>query len=175
MTQATFVERRGAAWNELDAMLVRAGRRGVRDLQPEEVEQLGRLYRAVTSDLAYAGGRGYDARLIAYLNRLVARAHAYVYRGAATSGTARIAQFYTQTFPREFRRSFGFFAVCTAITVAAAIVAYVLVRLHPGDAYALLPEGLIPPQIRKSLHDSNFAFDPSTSPLMASAIITNNV
>ena len=175
MTQATFVERRRAAWSELDGLLSRANRRGLRRLQPEEVEQIGRLYRAVTSDLAYANGRSYDARLTVYLNRLVARAHAYVYGGAATTGRQRVARFYAQTFPREFRRSFGYIAICTAITVAAAVVAYVLVRIHPGDAYALLPEQLIPAQIKKSLHDSNFAFDPSSSPLMASEIITNNV
>jgi uncharacterized membrane protein SpoIIM required for sporulation len=175
VTQATFVERRTGAWSELDALLARVGRRGLRRLQPEEVEAIGRLYRAVTSDLAYASGRGYDARLIAYLNRLVARAHAYVYGGASTTGWQRIAGFYSQTFPREFRRSFGFIAICTAITVASAIVAYVLIRTHPGDAYALLPDQLIPAQIKKSLHDSNFAFDPSTSPAVASEIITNNV
>ncbi len=174
MTQATFVERRSAAWNELDALLRRAGR-GVRRLQPSDVEEIGRLYRAVTSDLAYADGHGYDARLLAYLNRLVARAHAHVYGAAATSGWQRIATFYTRTFPREFRRSFGFVAICTAITVVAAVVAYVLVRTHPGTAYAILPEGLIPPQIKKSLHDSNFAFDPATSPAMATEIITNNI
>ncbi|HEX8805926.1 MAG TPA: stage II sporulation protein M [Candidatus Aquilonibacter sp.] len=175
MTQATFVERRTAAWSSLDALLTRASRRGLRRLQPEDVEQIGQLYRAVTSDLAYAVGRGYDARLTVYLNRLVARAHAYVYGGAATTGWQRVARFYTHSFPREFRRSFGYIAICTAITVAAAVVSYVLVRTHPGDAYALLPDQLIPAQIKKSLHDSNFAFDPSASPAMASEIITNNI
>jgi uncharacterized membrane protein SpoIIM required for sporulation len=175
VTQATFVERRTAAWRTLDALVTRANRRGLRRLQPEDVEQIGQLYRAVTSDLAYASGRGYDGRLIVYLNRLVARAHAYVYGSAATTGWQRVARFYTQSFPREFRRSFAYIAICTAITVAAAVVAYVLVRSHPADAYALLPDQLIPAQIRKSLHDSNFAFDPSSSPAMASAIITNNV
>jgi len=175
VTQATFVERRSAAWNELDALLRRAGRRGVRRLQPSDVEEIGRLYRAVTSDLAYADGHDYDPRLLAYLNRLVARAHAYVYGGAATGGWQRIATFYTETFPREFRRSFGFIAICAAITIVSAIVAYVLVRNHPGDAYAILPEGLIPLRIAKSLHDSNFAFDPASSPSIATEIITNNI
>ncbi|HEY5339947.1 MAG TPA: stage II sporulation protein M, partial [Candidatus Aquilonibacter sp.] len=175
MTQATFVERRSAAWNQLDGLLARAGRHGVRALTPDGVEDIGRLYRAVTSDLAYAGGRGYDPRLLAYLNRLVARAHAYVYGGAAVTGRQRVAHFFTTGFPQEFRRSFGLVAICTAITVAAAIVAYVLVRLHPGDAYALIPEQVIPSAIKRSLHDSNFAFDPAASPMMATAIITNNV
>ncbi len=175
MTQATFVERRSEAWETLDALLVRAAKRGVRRLAPEEIEAIGRLYRAATSDLAYATGRGYDARVLEYLNRLVARAHAYVYGAAATTGWERVAHFYTHTFPAEFRRSFALFALCTALTIVTAIVAYVAIRTRPGDAYALLPQQLIPSVIKKSLHDSNFAFDPTQSPLMSSEIITNNV
>jgi uncharacterized membrane protein SpoIIM required for sporulation len=175
VTQATFVERRTASWNQLDALLTRAGRRGVRSLAPAEVEEIGRLYRAVTSDLAYADGRGFDRRLIFYLNRLVGRAHAYVYGGAAVSGWRRIVRFFTHDFPSEFRRSFGYIALCSAITVAAAVVSYVLVRTSPGNAYAILPDALVPETIKKSLHDSNFAFDPSTSPLASTEIITNNI
>lgn len=175
MTQATFVDRRSASWEELDALLTRAARRGVRRLAAEDVERIGRLYRAATSDLAYASGHGYDARLLLYLNRLVARAHAYVYGGGATTGWERIARFYTHDFPSEFRRSFGWILLCSAITVAMSVVAYVLVRINPTDAYALLPEDMIPSEIRKSLHDSNFAFDPAASPLMSTEIITNNV
>ena len=36
-------------------------------------------------------------------------------------------------------------------------------------------ESLVPENIRKSLHDSNFAVDPSFAPTMSAAIITNNV
>ncbi len=175
MTQATFVERRSGAWESLDALLGRAAKRGLRRLEPEEIKEIGRLYRAATSDLAYATGRAYDARLLGYLNRLVARAHAYVYGASATTGRERIVRFYTHTFPQEFRRSFALFALCTAITIVTAIVAYVLIRTHPGDAYSLLPQQLIPDQIKKSLHDSNFAFDPQASPLMSTEIITNNI
>ncbi len=175
MTQATFVERRSRAWEELDSLLTRAARRGVRALQPDEVERIGRLYRSATSDLAYAGGHGYDERLLLYLNRLVARAHAYVYGGGATSGWGRLKNFYAHDFPAEFRRSFSWILLCAAITVATAVIAYVVIRTHPADAYAVLPEGMIPSAIKKSLHDSNFAFGPTSSPMVSSEIITNNV
>jgi len=59
--------------------------------------------------------------------------------------------------------------------VACAVVAYVLVRNQPPDAYALLPSSLVPEHIRKSLHDSNFAVDPNFAPAMSALIITNNV
>ena len=175
MTQTTFVERRSQTWERLDALLKRVERRGVRALSPEEIYELGALYRATTSDLAYAQGRGYDRALLEYLNRSVARAHAHVYARAPESGLQRIADFYARTFPQEFRRSFAYFAICTGITVACAVVAYVVVRTHPADASAFLPKFLVSEKIRKSLHDSNFAVDPSFAPAMSAMIITNNV
>jgi uncharacterized membrane protein SpoIIM required for sporulation len=173
--QSAFVERRAATWERLEGLLAKASRRGIRGLAPDEVAELGRAYRWTTSDLAYAQGRRFDASLLEYLNRLTARAHAYVYGGAAETGWSRIRRFYAQTFPAEFRRSFAFFAICTAITIVTAIVAYVVIRNHPGDAYALLPKELIPPEIKRGLHDSNFAVKFSQSPSMASFIIANNI
>jgi uncharacterized membrane protein SpoIIM required for sporulation len=113
--------------------------------------------------------------LLEYLNRLTARAHAYVYGATLESGYARVARFYRETFPDEFRRSIAYTAICTALTIATAVVAYVLVRVHPADAYALLDRSMIPDDIKKSLHDSNFGFDRSFSPAMSSLIITNNI
>ncbi len=175
LTQAAFVERRSGTWQQLDALLRRVERRGVRALSPGDITELGRLYRATTSDLAYAQGRGYDRSLLEYLNRAVARAHAHVYAKAPESGMQRIGDFYARTFPQEFRRSLPYIAICTAITVACAVVAYVIVRSHPADAYALLPKFLVSEKIRKSLHDSNFAVDPGFAPAMSAQIIANNV
>ncbi len=150
-------------------------RRGVRALPPEKIFELGRLYRATTSDLAYAQGRGYDRALLEYLNRSIARAHAHVYARGPESSMKRLADFYARGFPREFRRSLPYVVICAAITVACAMVAYVLVRNNPADAYALLPKFLVPETIRKSLHDSNFAVDPSFAPAMSAMIVANNV
>ena len=175
LTQPTFVARRSDTWQRLDALLVRIERHGARTLSPDEIYELGRLYRATTSDLAYAQGRGYDRALLEYLNRCVARAHAYVYARAPESSMTRIADFYARVFPQEFRRSLPYFAICTGVTLACAVVAYVLVRTHPADAYALLPKYLVSEKIRKSLHDSNFAIAPGFAPAMSAMIITNNV
>jgi uncharacterized membrane protein SpoIIM required for sporulation len=175
LNQTTFVARRSETWKQLDALLRRVERGGVRRLSPDEVFELGRLYRATTSDLAYAQGCGYDRALLEYLNRSVARAHARVYEKAPESGMARIGDFYARAFPQEFRRSAPYVAICTALTVACAVVAYVLVRNHPADAYALLPKMLVPDTILKSLHDTNFTVDPGFAPAMSAAIITNNV
>lgn len=167
--------RRSETWQQLDALLRRVERRGVRRLSTDDISELGRLYRAATSDLAYAQGRSYDRNLLEYLNRSVARAHAHVYARGAESGMRRLASFYGEGFPEEFRRSLTYVAICTAITVACAVVSYVLVRNHPADIYAMLPKAFIPDVIRKSLHDSNFAVSAASAPAMSAAIVTNNV
>lgn len=175
MDQRSFVRRRGAAWERLEALLAQAARRGLRRLSAPELFELGRLYRWTTSDLAYAQGHAFDPQVVHYLNRLTARAHAYVYGSSVETGRARIARFFIETFPAEFRRSWPYMAVCIALTVLWAAVAYVIVAHDPSNAYALLPEEIVPAHITKSLHDSNFAFTPSSSAMMSSLIITNNI
>lgn len=156
-------------------MLARAGRSGLRGLQAPDLFELGRLYRWTTSDLAYAQGHGFDAHIVHYLNRLTARAHAYVYGSTVETGRARFLRFFTQTFPQEFRRSWMYTGLCVALTVLWTAVAYVIVAHDPSHAYALLPESIVPSHITRSLHDSNFAFTPDRSAGMSSFIITNNI
>ena len=175
MDQRAFVRRRGRAWERLELLLGRTGRRGLRALDAAELFEAAKLYRWVTSDLAYAQGHGYSAELQHYLNRLVARAHALVYGAAVEPGRARISRFFMQTFPVEFRRSWPYIAACAALTIVWALVAFALVSANPANAYALLPDSIVPSHITKSLHDSNFAFTPEFSAGMSAFIITNNI
>ena len=174
MTQRSFVEKRREGWARLEDLLSAAQRRGLRSLEAEQVAELGRLYRWVTSDLAYANGHRFDPGLRAYLNRLTARAHAYVYGGGIERGRARIVRFFSTAFPCEVRTSGGYILACAALFALTAAVAYWLVVIRPSNVYALLPAQLIEP-IHKSLHDSNFAFDRDYAATMSAAIIANNV
>ncbi len=175
MDQRSFVRRRGRAWERLELLLGRTGRRGLRALDASELFEAGKLYRWVTSDLAYAQGHRYDAELQHYLNRLVARSHALVYGATVETGRERFVRFFTETFPREFRRSWPYVGACAAITIAWAAVAFTIVSSNPANAYALLPDSMVPAHISKSLHDSNFAFTPEFSAGMSAFIITNNI
>ncbi|MBV9149571.1 MAG: stage II sporulation protein M, partial [Candidatus Eremiobacteraeota bacterium] len=175
MTEPRFFERRKAAWERLEALVQRAASHGLRRFSADEAIELGRLYRWATSDLAYAQGHHFDPRLVAYLNRLAARAHAQVYRAGVASGRERIAEFFASTFPNEFRRSFIFVAICAALTVLTAIIAFSAVSANPERALAILPPQIIPGHIQKSLHDSNFAFKPDEAAQVSALIITNNI
>jgi uncharacterized membrane protein SpoIIM required for sporulation len=174
MRERSFVVRRQEGWERLEALLALADRRGLRAFDAEQLTELGRLYRATTSDLATARSREYSPNVLGYVNRLTARAHSYVYAGNDRGGWDRLATFFARTFPREVRASWRTIAVCTALFLVATVVSYWLVTQRPLNVFALLPSGEIP-QIRKSLHDSNFAFDASVAPAMSSYIITNNI
>lgn len=176
MRQATFVERRQAGWDRLEHLLGRAGRRGLRRLDPDEVSELGTLYRWVTSDLAFAKGRAYDPRLQAYLNRLTARAHAAVYAGGSEGGLQRVVRFYTHTFPLEVKNSRWPIALSVALFLGSAALAYYLVHIQPLNAYVLLPSELIAP-IHKGLHAQNFVPMENAvgSPTMSAYIMVNNI
>lgn len=163
-----------ARWDRLESLLAQIDRHGIRSLDAGGIDRLALDYRALTSDLALARGRGYDAALIGYLNRLSARAHAYVYLGTSRSGWAAVRRFLVRTFPREFRRSWLPIATCAALTVICAVIAYAAVIREPANAYALLPPTSIP-AVSQALHDSNFGFDRAFAPLMSSEIITNNI
>lgn len=172
--QSSFVARRKAGWDRLEVLLSTVERRGLRSLGARELGELGGLYRWATSDLAYADGHRFDASLRGYLNRLTARAHAYVYGAEAASGINRFRRFFTHTFPLEIRRSRWYILACAALFASSAVLAYWLVVLKPVNAYALLPAELIAP-LHGSLHDTNFLFDRDLAPLVSSVIMTNNI
>ena len=168
------MSRREEGWERLEGLLSEADKRGLRRFKAEQLQQLALLYRATTSDLAAAQSRDYSADLRAYLNRLTARAHAYVYASSARGGWALVAQFFAQSFPAEVRRSGAMIVAVSGLFVLAWIVSYALVASRPLNVYALLPAQEIP-VVRNSLHDSNFAFNRTFAPAVSSFIIANNI
>jgi len=174
MREARFVDHGRPRWAELENLLVRADRRGSRRFGAAEIDALALGYRAATSDLAIARARSYDARLIAYLNRLVARAHARVYAGTSPAGWSNAARFFSTAFPREVRRSWQAIALCVLITVVTAAISYRATSIDPANAYAFVPAQQVP-LVERSLHDSNFGFDRAFAPAMSALIITNNI
>jgi len=172
--QSVFVNRRKSGWDRLEALVTALDRRGIRSLAPGELSEFGRLYRWATSDLAYAEGHRFDPTLRAYLNRLTARAHGFVYGAENERGSDRFKRFFTHGFPAEVRRSKWYIVACALLFASSAVLAYWLVTLKPVNAYALLPPELIGP-LHGSLHDTNFKFDRDLAPAMSSMIMTNNI
>jgi uncharacterized membrane protein SpoIIM required for sporulation len=102
MPSVRFRQEREAAWRELESLVERVQRSGLRALSPEELGRLPVLYRAVLSSLSVARAIALDAALLAYLDALAARAHVVLYGGREPFVDA-LARFWTRTFPRAVR------------------------------------------------------------------------
>src|SRR5262245_40178207 len=90
-----FAAERGAAWEELEACLGRAGDRPGR-LGRDGGRRLGTLYRAAAADLAFARRRFPGEPLVARLEALVLRARATVY--ARSGRRASAVAFFTRMY-----------------------------------------------------------------------------
>lgn len=129
-------------WEQLSELLDLA-RRDARRLSPQQVQQLGNLYRAATADLALARRDFPDDQVTQYLNQLVARGHAIIYQGEPLA-LDRIKRFAFSGFPKTFRSLLPFF-------VAAALF-FIIPGLLVGLAAAWNPQAagqLLPPQLQQ--------------------------
>jgi uncharacterized membrane protein SpoIIM required for sporulation len=173
MDPEQLLQNRQAAWRRLEALLATA-ERDMRSLSPADVTELGRLYRATTSDLALAQRDFPGHRVTLFLNQLVARAHAVVYR-SEPAAARRLWQFVTRTYPRLFRRLAPFIAAAALLFFGPALVAGLLLSAQPDAARSVLPAGVhsvIPMVERGQLW---IDLPPAERPFSATFIMTNNI
>lgn len=170
---AAFVARRQADWSALEALLARADR-GLAGFAPAEIDALGALYRRATADLALARRDLAGTPTALYLNGLVARAHARVYRGSPLTWRAVVA-FYRTGFPRLYRRLLPWTAVAFALFALPAAAAFAAVW-RDTDALGLLfgpaLRGLVE-QVERG--ETWTDIEPAMRAAAASGILTNNI
>ncbi|MFZ0544079.1 MAG: stage II sporulation protein M [Candidatus Promineifilaceae bacterium] len=132
-----FYESRQSDWKKLSVLLHKA-QPGIQRLSPEEVDQLGRLYRAVTSDLALAQRDFPQHKVTIYLNQLVGRSHATIYRHEPLA-LRRLIHFITTGFPQTYRSIWPFILTAALLFIIPAVLSAVIVGHDPNSAEWLLP------------------------------------
>ena len=151
--------------------MVRDARGSVTRLSADDVLELGRLYRATTSDLAIA--RRDFARDVATerLNDLVAAAHALVYSEAPTSGR-RLRRFVLRELPANARAQLPWTGAAFAIFAVFALATFVLGLLLPEVAQHSVPD-----EVREQLAQRQLwtNIPEGYRPIAGPVIIVNNV
>ena len=166
----TFVSRRRDRWQRLEQLLAQVRRQ---ELGLLELEELDRLYRSASSDLATAQSFYPESEATVFLNQLCSKAYGFVYRRRIHPWQA-IRHFYAREFPgliwaerHLLRASF--------LVLAAGAVAGALSTL--ADPEVLGP--LIPPSIREAIDARTMWTDDILSaepPLVLSSnLLTNNI
>jgi uncharacterized membrane protein SpoIIM required for sporulation len=173
MNSSEFMQSRESQWRELSRLLG-AAEDGIDRLAPEHIRRLGQLYRAVTSDLAYAQREFPSQRVTLYLNQLVGRAHAVVYRSEPLA-LGRLIDYVARGFPRSYREMFPYTGTATLLFLLPALLAGIAVWINTDLAVQLVPGGaeMIPIVERQIKWWEEITAE--VSPAASSGIMTNNI
>lgn len=173
MNAEHFYESRRAEWQALSRLLDRS-QKTPRQLSPDEIQELSRLYRAATADLALAQRDFPRHRVTLYLNQLVARGHAMIYQGEPLA-LNRVRRFVGVGFPRTFRHAAPFILASALLFIVPALLAGLLAGWNPEAARWLLPpevQELIPLIEDQELWTN---IEVEDRPYASSFIMTNNI
>ena len=132
---------READWLRLESLLDRVEKGSPASLTYQEMVALPALYRGALSSLSVARAISLDQAMIDYLEGLSIRGYFFVY-GPRSTLFERLGGFFAQAWPRAVKALWRETAVAGAITVIAAIAAYLLVSRDPDWFYSFIPQGL---------------------------------
>ncbi len=171
MLSTYWIDHRKDNWNRLDALLRQAESSGVRSLPGPELRELGLLYRQAAADLSAARTEAPHGPLDQYLNRLVSRAHNFVYSGRRLS-PAGIWRFFAHGYPRLLRRLSGYVALATGIFLFGALLSSLFIALHPERGPQLLGPAMMEKISKHQMWTDSIL---SAEPQASSQIATNNI
>jgi len=168
-----FYRSRQADWKTLDALVASAEKKGG-TLNPQQVEVLGKLYRAATADLAIAQRDYPKHKLLVYLNRLVGRAHAVIYQGEPLA-VRRLKHFATHGFPQVYRETGWFILTAALFFILPALISAVIINQVPGASRWLLPPAVaeLEPMIKEKELWTNIPIE--DRPYTSTFIMSNNI
>jgi len=160
-------------WLTLTQLLSR-GERQIRHLNAEEIQTLGRLYRAAASDLAIAQRDFPRHPVTTYLNQLVARAHTLLYRNEPAA-FHRLWRYITAGFPRLYRQTFRYTLAAMLLLIIPALVAGLGTAWKPDASSWLLPDEV--QQLKSYIEQQELWIDISVEerPYTSSFIMQNNI
>jgi uncharacterized membrane protein SpoIIM required for sporulation/uncharacterized RDD family membrane protein YckC len=175
---AALVATRRERWQEYEALLAAARKRGLASLSEAEVSRFAELYRLVTADLARVRTYGGSGELVYTLERWVGAGHNVFYRTEERTWVA-LRQWLISGFPILVRKRWQPIAVAAVALFLPAIIAYTAVRMDAAVARDLLPAAAIaqaemaPGRASEGL---GYVDVPEVfMPVMSSSIIANNV
>lgn len=154
-----------ADWERLERLVTRMEKRSIRALSDDDILALPLLYRTTLSSLAVARDTSLDRGLVTYLEQLTTRSYFQIY-GVQTSAWRQLGHFFARGWPEAVRSLWRETLVCVFLTLASAVVAFLLVRSDPSWFYGIIPESLAGGRdpsasaeaLRRTLYDRQDAF-----------------
>jgi uncharacterized membrane protein SpoIIM required for sporulation len=166
-----WIDTRKPHWTRLEQLAHQAETSGLKTLSAHDLRDFGLLYRQAAADLSAVRTDAASRTLEAYLNRLVARAHNFIYAGRPLSPRS-ILHYLAYEYPRLFRRLFPYTALAFLLFTFAGLFGAMLTVLRPEYMVAKLG-----PQMIDTIHHHKLWTESilGAEPQASSAIMTNNI
>ena len=137
LKSTAFRAEREASWRELETLVRRAEKRGLRSLSGAELSRLPVLYRGAISSLSVARAISLDKNVLRYLEALCERAYVLVY-GTHRQLRDALNDFFGRTFPCTVRAHRWHLAVSAVALIAGTLAGFALVLRDPDRFYAFV-------------------------------------
>lgn len=140
-----FVEERKDRWRRFEEVLDRAEQLTERDLGPEGMREILRLYRLTSSDLNQARSLTADPEVLERLNALAGRGYRFIYRSRVSAGAGlagalrRFGRFLSFDVPEAYRQEAWAVGVAAAALLLGALFGFLAVLARPSSAEDLIP------------------------------------
>lgn len=166
-----WIEQRKHNWSRLETLLDEVQRKGLESLTRRDLRDLGLLYRQSAADLSTVRADPTAGALETYLNRLVSRAHNFVYSGRAIS-FGSLWQFLVHGYPRLLRRRLPYIWLSTALLLGGFGLGMLITLVRPDFAPLMLG-----PAMMDKINQHKMWTDAvlSMKPQAATGIMTNNI
>lgn len=179
MNERRFVAERSARWRDLETLIDRAHRAGLRNLPGPDVRRLGSLYRDAATDLAAARTLRFSEDTLRHVNRLCAAAHDLVYASRRRGPAGVFVGTLAHGFPALVRRTALWHVAAAAILAGAGIASFLVFRADPdlvdrtmGTVLrARADRALAAPADSRRYLDVSLSF----APFLSWGIIANNI
>lgn len=160
-------------WQQLERLLNRAERKGLRHLSAQELQQLSSLYRMVSADLARSRIRQGGSATTRKLQQLALRGYAQVYQGKRRQDWREVANFWRWGFPAVVQQTWMYTLMAIALFGLGALIGWWYSWRDPAFLSLVVPESII-----SMVRDQGKLWMGSIvgiEPLASSQIMTNNL
>jgi len=141
LKSSEFRKGREEGWRELEKLVGRVERRGVRSLTLDELQQLPMLYRAALSSLSVARTIALDRNLLLYLENLALRAYLAVY-GPRVGALEGLRAFFVHDQPAAVRAARWHILIVTVALLLGVAAGFILTVQDEAWITALVPAEL---------------------------------
>jgi len=170
MKEDRFIKENSHTWMQLEATLKKLRKKGLKNFEADELDNFIDLYNRICGHLSYSATYYKNSNTTAYLNRLVASAHGYIYT-AEKSNIKNILRFFSRDFPLLIRQNIGLVALSTFLFIAGFFISFLYTSVSRDNAAAFLPPEIYE-NVGNDVNSSNASWDHG---IMSSMILTNNI